>query len=392
MNKFITENIAGFTVDGVEKPCTVELFTGTRFQATLTVRAKFFTAKTDEVLQHWHQEFGPNNVDLQARNSVPLGLEMDTDPSASPSPQQQKQQQQQRDELRKKAREYINAIVREPAYAELVTDTLRHTQIPRMILRVVQDYSTACDNPMVKRALSIYAMHFVMTRHLCLTRQTLDSLSSQTALVPSNLNSSPFVTPRVLSRQIKSVIDEMMAREMTLLFENFSKSLKPKSRKEWAPCIASFLVLCLFMESVETAADNFVVSDNEISLRKKGVTSLSRENFALKVNRELENLPFKQFAFQFHQIYGTHPSKEGNGNGKEPVKGFNPLLDDSCLAELTGGNIPSSVLNGGMGGEEMERKDVADRAALEMVWKLRRFVDEPDLCEFAPLPFISHFE
>ncbi|KAK4210954.1 hypothetical protein QBC37DRAFT_442420 [Rhypophila decipiens] len=390
MNKFITENIAGFTVDGEEKPVQVELFTGTRFQATLSVKAKFFTAKTDEVLQHYHMSVGPNNVDLQAQRSLPIGLEIDT--SESPTPQAQKQAQQMRDEIRKKAREYINAIVREPGYAELVTDNLRHTQVPRMILRIVQDYERTCgdSNPMVKRALSIYAMHFVMTRHLCLTRQTLDSLSSTHSLVQASLNSSPFITPRVLSRQIKSVIDEMMAREMTLLFENFSKSLKPKSRREWAPCIAAFLVLCLFMESVETAADNFCMSENEISLRAKGKSSLSRENFALRVNRELEGLPFKQFAFQFHQIYGTHGSPGGgggNGNNsgaaKEVVKGFNPLLDDVSLGELTGGSA-ASVLSGS---EELGRRDVADRAALEMVWGLRRFVDEPDL--WSELDFLT---
>ncbi len=41
MSRFISENIDGFTVDGVERPCTVELFSGPRFTATFSITAKF---------------------------------------------------------------------------------------------------------------------------------------------------------------------------------------------------------------------------------------------------------------------------------------------------------------------------------------------------------------
>ncbi len=198
-------------------------------------------------------------------------------------------------------------------------------------------------------------MHYVMTRHLCLTRQTIVNLGS-TKLVPQNV---PWVTPRVLNRQIKAVIDEMLMREMQLLFENFSKSLKPKSRKEWAPCLAAFLVLTLFMESVETAADNFVISQNEMNLRNHYQPKWKR-SFALDINKEVENLPFKQFAYQFHQIYQTH-SKDAS------AKSFNPLLDDTCFEQ----------------GE-------LDRYAIEMVLQLRKFIVEPSNCKFREiLPFVS---
>lgn len=332
MTRFVTEHIDSFTVEGVEKPCMVELFSGARFNTTLTIRAKFFTPKTSEAVQHWHMTVGHNHMDLQARTAAPIGLDLDG--SA------------QKDELKKKARAYIDGIVQEPAYADQVTDSLRHTELPRKILRIVQAYSYRCDAPIVKRALNIYAMHYVMTRHLCLTRQTITNLGP-TSLVPQN---TPWVTPRVLNRQLKSVVDEMLMREMTLLFESFSKSLKPKSRKEWAPCLAAFLVLCLFMEAVETTADSFVIAENEVTMRQRRPPAYQRA-FALNINRELENLPFKQFAYQFHQIYQTH-SKDVS------ARSFNPLVDDSCFeqAEL-------------------------DHYATEMVWKLREFVLDDNSCK-----------
>lgn len=170
---------------------------------------------------------------------------------------------------------------------------------------------------MVKKAISIYAMHYVLTRQLCLTPASIHDLQ-QTSMLPQNV---PWLTPRVLNRQVKAMLDDLLLKEMQSLFESFSKFLKPKSRKEWAPCLAAFLVLCLFIEAVETAADTFVISQNEISIRNRSKPEYERE-FALQICRELENMPFKQFAYQFHQTYQTH-TKDAS------TKAFNPLSDDS---------------------------------------------------------------
>lgn len=169
-------------------------------------------------------------------------------------------------------------------------------------------------------------MHYVLTRHLCLTRSSIYALQLS-GLVPQDV---PWLTPRVLARQVKSLIDDLMQREMQHLFDLFSKSLKPKHRAGWAPCLAAFLVLCLFMEAVETATDNFVVTENEVNLRK-GENPRFKRSYALDMCKEVENMPFKQFAYQFHNIYQTH-SKDAN------TKSFNPLFDNSFaeLGELDG--------------------------------------------------------
>ena len=335
--RFVEGNVECFRVGGVEVPCTVALVSGVGFgrRSVLEVRAKFFTARTPDVLQHWHGQMGRNGMDLASRGAAPIGLEIPRGEGGKEGSDGQK------GELKRKLKEYIQALVDEPRFAELVTPAPQHTELPRKVLRIVHDYANRCDVPMVRRALSIYAMHFVMTRHLCLTQENIVDLQS-TGLVPQGV---PWVTPRVLNRQIKAVVDEMLCREMQLLFENFSKSLKPKLRREWAPCLASFLVLCLFMESVEMAADLFVISDNEINLRRHYAPAWQR-SFVLGINREIENMPFKQFAFQFHQIYQTHSRDAA-------ARSFNPLVDDACfeLGEL-------------------------DREAGDMVRKLRRFLDD----------------
>ncbi|KAI1505440.1 hypothetical protein F5X99DRAFT_367997 [Biscogniauxia marginata] len=321
MASFLSENVESFKVEGVRQGCSIELFSGSRFGSTLTVPASFFTPKTAEILQHWHMNPGVNQVDLQSRGAAPIGI----DPNNAG----------QRDELRKKAREYIHNLTLEPHYAEQVTDSIRSTQVPRKVLAIVQRYAQRTDSAMVKRALSIYVMHYVLTRHLCLTTSTVVSLQ-HTNMVPQN---TPWVTTRVLNRQVKSAVDELLLKEMQSLFDGFSKSLKPKSRREWAPCLAAFLVLCQFMEAVEAAADVFVVSQNEIDARNRSPASSSQSPaldraFARGLCRDIDNIPFKQVAYQFHQIYQTHSRDAA-------TRAFNPLLDDSFA--LAGDLDPATV-------------------------------------------------
>ncbi len=132
MSKFISDNIQSFTVEGAQKPCAVELYSGSRFSTTLTVRAKFFTAKSPEVLQHWHTDVERNRVTLESRAATPIGLDLEGGPS-------------QKDELRRKTKEYIHSIAQEPAYAEQVTEALRHTELPRKILQIAQTYCNRTD-------------------------------------------------------------------------------------------------------------------------------------------------------------------------------------------------------------------------------------------------------
>ncbi|KAM0346480.1 hypothetical protein ACHAPU_005545 [Fusarium lateritium] len=338
MAAFVTENIAGFHIQGVEQICSVELFSGPLFSTVLAIQAKFFTPKTEEVKNHWQlQNVGGNRVELSTNRAANIGVELD--------------KSTERDGLKKRTKRYIQELLTEPYFVDQITDSFQSTDLPKKVLRIVKQYADATEvseaeqvvslseltvllqSLMVKRALSIYCMHYIMTRQLCLTQQTADTFRA-TGMIDQGDN---HVTPRVLARQIKSIIDELMHREMQQLFELFSKSLKPKSRREWAPCTAAFLVLCLFMEALEAAADIFVISQNEINMRSSKRPEYER-SLALNTCAEVENMPFKQFAYQFHQVYQTH-TKEVN------AKGFNPLLDNSFAeqGELDGPAIQFSA-------------------------------------------------
>lgn len=137
MTSFITENVEGFTVDGSERLCSVELSSGPRFTTTLTLQAKFFTAKTCDVLQHWHLSNEKNQVDLQSQGSAPIGIEFNKGP--------------QKDEMKKLTKGYIQALVNEPLLADQLTDSFRSTRLPNKILAIVQNFAKRSD---VSRAMS----------------------------------------------------------------------------------------------------------------------------------------------------------------------------------------------------------------------------------------------
>lgn len=131
MASFITENVEGFTVNGAEQFCSVELSSGPRFATTLTLQAKFFTAKTCDVLQHWHLSTEKDHVDLQSQGSAPIGIEVSKGP--------------QKDEMKKLTKGYIQALVNEPLLADQLTDLFRSTRLPTKILSIVQKFAKRSD-------------------------------------------------------------------------------------------------------------------------------------------------------------------------------------------------------------------------------------------------------
>ncbi|TRX88626.1 hypothetical protein FHL15_010485 [Xylaria flabelliformis] len=352
--RFVSDNVSKFynsSSTSVE-PYTIELSSGSRFRSTLTLSASFFVPKSAEVLQHWHMGVGVHQLDLHSRAAVPVGI----DPKDS----------SQREALKKRTREYVHNLVNEPQYPEQVTDSLRGTQLPRRVLTIVQRFAQRSQSPMVTRALAIYVTHYVLTRQLCLTPGTVTQLHHLQKTQPQKF---PFLSPntsaysthtttRILNRQIKAVLDEYLLKETQGLFTAFGSALKPRSRAEWAPCLASFLVLCLLFESIETAADTFVVSEAEIALRTRrrstfavapdenkvgggGGFAVGGRRQALEVCREIDNLPFRQVAYRFHAVYQTHYAREpgvgsptggsGSGNGGPT---FNPLIDARLDVDL----------------------------------------------------------
>jgi hypothetical protein len=331
--KFISENVVDFAPNGIEQRCEVELFGGSLFSSTIRVPGRFFTPREGaEITQHWHLHVLPNStVERQARYAPPIGLDIESS--------------QQREELRTILKTYLSSLRAEPGFAtQLTADYEKHSRLPSQILSMVHGYYRRSPHPIIEKALNIYALQYTMTHHLCLTSRSISSLNFPHLHAQNN----GFITLRLLNRQLKSLVDELLQDEMTLLFELLTKTLKPKARDEYVPCLAAFLVLCLFMESLQAGTDTFVSSSNDVWMQDR-TGKMYDWRLARDANMNVVARPFAQFALMFHQIYATY-SKEA------AVKGFNPLMDDGCLEELKG----------------------SDR---ELMLGLRGFMEDADVCE-----------
>lgn len=336
MSKFVSDNVQSFTLNGIEQHCTVILSSGPDLASKLVVKAKFFTAKnaTSDVLQHWFRV--PGDVELQMTRATPIGLEMDTS---------------KWNELRRKVDDYVHNIVKEPAFAWELTASMRKPDLPRRMLQIVQRYFQQSKSPIVKRALGVYVMHYMMTRHLTLDQRSIEELR----LINPVRATGSYMTSHLLSRQIKAVIDVLIREGVKALFEEFSRRLKGSMPTgEWAPCLAAFLILCMLMEEREAAADGFAISENDVGKLQSPPVKFERTH-ALEANKCIENGPFKQFAFQFHQIYFTHLTDAS-------AKSFNPLAD----------NLPEKA------------SELKSSTELEMVQSLRDMLQTN--CESLPLP------
>ncbi|CAK7270899.1 hypothetical protein SEPCBS57363_004341 [Sporothrix epigloea] len=294
MATFISENIDSFYGDTSH---TIHLSSGLAFNAELEVRNVriFRPVHASSALQHAHLQSANNLLQVSLGNSLPMALDLSENLAVAALSQQEK--------IKKALRTYVDTIIKEDAYVDTVTERLRGSELPKKILTITRNFYLKTNSPIVKQALYIYTMQYMMMHHLVITDQSLKNLLLAGHIFPA----STFHTSRLLNRQIKAILDELMQEEVDKLFRMFTRELKPKARMAWATCLAAFLIFCLFMESTGLSIDNYVITENQISLDNKlrAIPDFSRA-VVVKLSRELENLPFRQFAFQFHNIYQTH--------------------------------------------------------------------------------------
>ncbi|CAK7268466.1 hypothetical protein SEPCBS119000_003073 [Sporothrix epigloea] len=347
MASFINDNIDSFQEDMSH---TIYLSSGLGFEAKLEIRNVriFLPAHALSVLKHAHLQSANNMLQVSLENSLPVALDLTENSAVAAFTQQEK--------IKKALRTYVDAILKEDTYINTVTEHLRSSELPKKILAITRSFYLKTNSPIVKQALSIYTMQYMMMHHLVITDQSLKDLLRTGHIFSTSSNQ----TSRLLNRQIKAILDELMQEEVDKLFRMFARELKPKARMAWATCLAAFLVFCLFMEATGLSIDYFVITENQIDVDNKlRMNPSSSRAVSVKLSRELENLPFRQFALQFHNIYQTHqlaptsivssstaassstssPSSTGSnlasaltGGAATPVKAsFNPLVDDAPL-------------------------------------------------------------
>lgn len=159
-------------------------------------------------------------------------------------------------------------------------------------------------------------MYYFMARVLTFTK---DSASMVIRVSRNSLGidlSSDMISSRLLNRQLKHVMHILHQDQMKAVLEGLENHLKKREQAGWPVSFCVVLILCLCMEDIQIAANNFVFSDANLSQR---IRSESHQ-----ACWELEDKPYRLCTQLFHDMYRSYKQP----NGRATDGGFNPISQD----------------------------------------------------------------
>jgi hypothetical protein len=164
--------------------------------------------------------------------------------------------------------------------------------------------------------MQLHAMHYFMARILTFTK---DSASLVKTVSRNDLGlelPSDVISSRLLNRQLKHAMHILHRRQTKTVLQDFERHLKKREQAGWPISFCVVLILCMCVEDIQIAANNFVFTDAEISQGLRG------ESY--KACWQLEDKSYRQCTQLFHDMYRSY--KRTTNQATE--RGFNPLSQD----------------------------------------------------------------
>jgi len=309
----ITEHTSGFSDAVLE----IEVTTGSSFKP-MRMTANVFRPTTVELLGHHHltTEAEEQESQLILRYSAPVGLL-----ALSSS------------ELKRICKEHIETMITNAEYPEQATAGDK-TKIPCRILEVVRQYCASKDLLLVRKTMMLHAINYFMSRIVTFSEESAMRVCE--SVQPWGVPRTPFLSSRLLNRQIKYVMHKLHREIVKEVLEGLEKSMRSRTKDSWGPSFCAILVLCLCMEDLQTVADTFVVSDIEKEGLKGLVSEFTRDQ-SFKACLSVDEYPFQQCTKLFHEIYRSH--KQANTGVSDGA--FNPIQSGAGIDAKAGWDKPT---------------------------------------------------
>lgn len=167
-------------------------------------------------------------------------------------------------------------------------------------------------------------MHYCMTKLVTFTSDSAAFLlQKQWYLSNTTYDVSSYLSSRLLNRQIKLAIHQLLKETQANTLKCLEKELRKRSRSAWPRAFCVLLILCLCTEDIQIAADTFITHPEDGDEFKREESH--------KMCRGLE-IFHEECAKLFHDVFAT--TKRLNGHGGDGP--FNPLkLGHSPVVELS---------------------------------------------------------
>ncbi|CZR66934.1 uncharacterized protein PAC_16835 [Phialocephala subalpina] len=230
------------------------------------------------------------------------------------------------DNLQQKCSDHIKEMVRYHCDNEQVFPMRYSSEISIRVFAAVCKFhrgiTTSGDPALLNKAMMLYAGYRFMNTGIRYTHTSFSALVGSIKNPPIQNITSRLVS-RLLNRQLKYAVNEVMKRETASLLEELQRELYSKKKSAWATTFCVILILCICMEEVQTAMEGLV-----LHLREHPGSATADEDEAIAVCRRLDDLPFAHMCELFHMAFKTHKIGDmslGKRKRKSSTTGFNPL-------------------------------------------------------------------
>ncbi|CZR65269.1 uncharacterized protein PAC_15169 [Phialocephala subalpina] len=230
------------------------------------------------------------------------------------------------DNLQQKCSDHIKEMVRYHCDNEQVFPMRYSSEISIRVFAAVCKFhrgiTTSGDPALLNKAMMLYAGYRFMSTGVRYTHTSFSAVAGSIKNPPFQNITSRLVS-RLLNRQLKYAVNEVMKRETASLLEELQRELYSKKKSAWATTFCVILILCICMEEVQTAMEGLV-----LHLREHPGSANADEDEVITVCRRLDDLPFAHMCELFHMAFKTHKigdMSSGKRKRKSSTTGFNPL-------------------------------------------------------------------
>jgi hypothetical protein len=186
------------------------------------------------------------------------------------------------------------------------------------------------------RAIKVYWMNYSMSRSITLsndfTSKTAGTLQNSSEILPAR----PLISS-VINRQVKAAMHVILQGEIRNLFRDLEGEWNSKTRKAFALCFCTNLIICMLIEQIEADIDALVLH----KICNEGQDAARTHESGMRACRALEDvaihyswLLFNKVQRRYNPVKNRCPADDGSGQNEGEaalVKDIHQLMDDHSM-------------------------------------------------------------
>jgi hypothetical protein len=145
---------------------------------------------------------------------------------------------------------------------------------------------TVKQNDLLAKAIMVNRLHYVLGKIITFSANSVDKAVDSLREVAPNLPSRPYVSARILTKQMKGAMNDLLNDLTKELLDQYNSELRNKKPETWALCLLTHFILCMCAEEVQAQVDGFIV----FRISRSNCDAETIRRCGTEVCRRLENV------------------------------------------------------------------------------------------------------